>query len=129
MRWWDQNIFLLLLYTATVTPYEVSFLPSTNARNFDALFYVNRYVDLAFIIDICFNFFTPVQVTRFALGPLDPQLSLVLRSLHRSTPLGIFLMDARRRCLGSPTPLAIYEAVLCQPTRTNSVVASTACRD
>jgi hypothetical protein len=58
MRWWDQNIFVLLMYTATVTPFEVSFL----GNGMGTLFYLNRYVDLAFIIDICLNFFLPIQV-------------------------------------------------------------------
>jgi len=109
MRWWDQNVFILLLYTATVTPYEVSFLASTTgSRNFGTLFYVNRYVDLAFIIDICFNFFTPIQVNTIVSWPHPRlQLRLVLPSLNRSTPAWhCSILDARRRSLGSsPTPL------------------------
>ena len=43
---------LLMLYTATVTPYEVGFL----ILKLDTLFFVNRSVDLAFICNILVNF-------------------------------------------------------------------------
>lgn len=46
-------IFILLCFTATVTPYEVGFL-SPRLNN---LFYVNRCVDLAFFMDILLNMF------------------------------------------------------------------------
>jgi potassium voltage-gated channel Eag-related subfamily H protein 7 len=61
---WDVLMVLALLFTATVTPYELSFLPEpdTNARLGQAdgspnLFIANRIIDLLFMIDVllCFR--------------------------------------------------------------------------
>ena len=53
MRYWDIYTICLLVYTAIVTPYEVSFLePSLNV-----LFWVNRFVDLSFLFDMVLNFY------------------------------------------------------------------------
>ena len=61
-RWmsiWDMAGTLALLYTALVTPFEVSFLEApdtwTMARS-DVLFLINRLVDAIFIIDMFVNF-------------------------------------------------------------------------
>ena len=52
MRKWDLVIAALLFYTATVTPYDVAFLePDINV-----LFFINRLVDLIFLIDLFFQF-------------------------------------------------------------------------
>lgn len=50
---WDLITILAILYTATVTPFEVGFLPD----GIWALFGINRAVDLVFAIDIGINFF------------------------------------------------------------------------
>jgi hypothetical protein len=53
MRYWDMYTIVLLVYTAIVTPYEVSFLePSLNA-----LFFINRFVDVSFLFDMLLNFY------------------------------------------------------------------------
>jgi hypothetical protein len=46
MRQWDLLMLLLLTFTASVTPFEVSFLKP----GIDVLFFVNRIVDLGFIL-------------------------------------------------------------------------------
>lgn len=51
---WDLLMVSLLLFTAAVTPFEVAFLVSNGV---DALFVINRLVDLGFIADMGVNFF------------------------------------------------------------------------
>ncbi|KAK3281675.1 hypothetical protein CYMTET_10547 [Cymbomonas tetramitiformis] len=53
IRKWDMLVFALLCFTATVTPYEVGFL----SPKLNALFYVNRCVDVAFLMDILLNMY------------------------------------------------------------------------
>lgn len=53
IRQWDIVTFLALLFTAIVTPAEVAFLDG----DFDALWVINRGIDLIFIMDICMQFF------------------------------------------------------------------------
>ena len=52
---WDKLMVVLLLFVSFVTPFEVAFLPTKP----DALFVINRIVDLGFIIDMVFQFFLP----------------------------------------------------------------------
>ena len=54
-RMWDVLMFVLLLFAATVTPFEIAFVKHAQL---DALFFLNRIVDLCFIADLCANFFT-----------------------------------------------------------------------
>ena len=51
---WDLLMVTLLLFTAAVTPFEVAFLVSNGV---DALFVINRMVDMGFIADMGVNFF------------------------------------------------------------------------
>lgn len=55
---WDFFIMLLLLFTATITPFEVAFM-ETNLCTAGgiALYTVNRLVDTGFICDMFMNFF------------------------------------------------------------------------
>jgi hypothetical protein len=59
MRRWDFFMVVLLGFTALVTPFEVAFLES----GVDALFFINRMVDLGFFFDMiiqCFvKYFDP----------------------------------------------------------------------
>jgi potassium voltage-gated channel Eag-related subfamily H protein 7 len=50
---WDVVTMLALMFTATVTPYEIALLET----KLDWLFWVNRLVDFAFTLDIGINFF------------------------------------------------------------------------
>ena len=55
---WDGITGLALLFTVTVTPFEVGFLdPPTRP---DALWIVNRVVDVVFVFDVIFQFFIMV---------------------------------------------------------------------
>eukprot|EP00941_MAST-03F_sp_MAST-3F-sp1_P000679 g679.t1 len=61
MKKWDNFIMALLLYVASVTPFEVAFLGESKL---DALFLVNCLVDLGFITDM---------FIQFTLGFLDEE--------------------------------------------------------
>lgn len=54
MPWWDGTMLVALLFAATVTPYEVTFLASGPCVT--PLFVVNRCVDLLFCADIVITF-------------------------------------------------------------------------
>jgi potassium voltage-gated channel Eag-related subfamily H protein 7 len=53
MKRWDGIMLGLLMFTATVTPYEVAFLET----KIDQLFVINRLVDCGFICDMFIQFF------------------------------------------------------------------------
>jgi len=55
-RAWDPTIMLLLVITASLTPYEVAFLEEV-AQDFDALWWLNRFIDVCFVGDMCLQFF------------------------------------------------------------------------
>merc|ERR1719316_457540 len=59
MRVWDSLTFLALIFTALVTPFEVGFVPVSDEQN--AMFYVNRAVDMLFGADILLQFFLMYQ--------------------------------------------------------------------
>ena len=44
---WDVMMIFLLLFVATVTPYEVAFLPEVNlaSESPDLMWYFNRFID------------------------------------------------------------------------------------
>ena len=57
MGYWDTMTTLALLFTATVTPYEVALLEV----HFDPLFVINRVVDSIFVFDILVQFCTMTE--------------------------------------------------------------------
>jgi len=85
MQRWDVVVILSLLFTATVTPFEIGFLePSLNA-----LFFVNRCIDSIFFVDICLNFFVSYRNSAEQGGQwVSDKRKIVLRYLH-----GWFLID------------------------------------
>ncbi len=58
---WDMCVAMALVFTALVTPYEVAFLGAP--KGIDALFILNRLLDVVFIIDVGVNFFLIQQVS------------------------------------------------------------------
>ena len=60
---WDVLTSLALLYTATVTPFEASFMPSVvgSAAWNDPWFLNNRFLDILFFLDLCLQFFVAFQ--------------------------------------------------------------------
>jgi len=66
MVWWDSLIPMLLLFTATVTPFEVGFLePAKSASN--TIFIINRVVDAGFIVDVIVNLFLGYKLSGTSL--------------------------------------------------------------
>ena len=65
IAYWDLVTTIALLYTATVTPYEVAFLqsPPMNQRWTNNLFLTNRCTDVIFIIDLLLQFRTAYKST------------------------------------------------------------------
>ena len=54
LGYWDALTTLCLLFTASVTPFEVALLPVA----FDALFLLNRVVDAILLLDVGVQFIT-----------------------------------------------------------------------
>eukprot|EP00966_Prymnesium_polylepis_P255002 5892037-Prymnesium_polylepis.1 len=52
MPMWDMVMLVALLFVAFVTPYEVTFMEELGIDELDMLFYVNRAVDLCFLVDM-----------------------------------------------------------------------------
>jgi CRP-like cAMP-binding protein len=53
--YWDLAIVVALTYTATVTVFEVAFLEVS----INAIFIINRFIDLLFVSDLVLSFMTP----------------------------------------------------------------------
>lgn len=53
MRYWDMSSIALLGFVMLVTPYEVAFLET----GLNALFFINRLIDLFFVCDMVLQFF------------------------------------------------------------------------
>ena len=87
MVFWEVFLILLLLYTATWTPYEVAFLDHAGDLDIvvDPLFIINRVVDVAFVLDIFLTFLTPY---REGDRIVDDNLSIIARYLR-----GWFIVD------------------------------------
>lgn len=63
MMMYDFTGFILILFTAIVTPYELAFLKTaTNVSEIDGLWSFNRFVDAYFIFDLFFNFIKPLRL-------------------------------------------------------------------
>eukprot|EP00842_Homolaphlyctis_polyrhiza_P005269 jgi/Hompol1/5743/HPOL_004667-RA len=59
LKKWDTLAFVLLMFTASVTPFETAFI--TGALQVDVLFLVNRFVDLIFFTDMFVQMRTPYR--------------------------------------------------------------------
>ena len=60
--WWDLVTAVALVFTATLTPYEVGFLPAAKYPS-DAWFIMNRIVDFIFLSDFTLQFFLGYMAT------------------------------------------------------------------
>ena len=81
-RWtrrWDLLLVLVLGFTATVTPFEVGFLPPVELN---PLFYANRAVDFIFALDIILNFFTAYRADAEHGGAWVFGSHAVIQTLH-----------------------------------------------
>mmetsp|Transcript_64725 Transcript_64725/g.204358 ORF Transcript_64725/g.204358 Transcript_64725/m.204358 type:complete len:1065 (-) Transcript_64725:60-3254(-) len=55
-RNWDIMLTLLLVTVSLLTPFEISFIET---GTYSAFFYINRFIDIFFLVDMIFNFFLP----------------------------------------------------------------------
>jgi hypothetical protein len=83
MRRWDRAIFFALLFTVFVTPFEAAFLQP----GWNAVFWLNRAVDLVFLADIGFSFFLAYP------DPMTGQWVTSLRRIGGHYLKGWFLLD------------------------------------
>jgi CRP-like cAMP-binding protein len=60
MMRWDVLMVAMLMFVVLVTPYEVAYLAAD--PSVDALFWMNRLVDVTFLVDMVCNFFLGYQV-------------------------------------------------------------------
>jgi len=56
-KYWDLSLILALCVVVTITPYEVGFLDT----ELNWLFFLNRIIDLVFVVDMILQFFTAFQ--------------------------------------------------------------------
>ncbi|TPX69675.1 hypothetical protein SpCBS45565_g02243 [Spizellomyces sp. 'palustris'] len=59
LKRWDMLSLILLIFTASVTPFETAFIASDNSINI--MFLINRLVDLVFFIDMFVQIRTPYR--------------------------------------------------------------------
>ena len=83
---WDLVTLGALIFTAFVTPYEVALLESPETwGEVDALFFVNRFIDLIFFKDMVMNFFLAFRDTsQDTRGRLVKDLPSIRRRYLRS---------------------------------------------
>ena len=84
MRKWDLVTLVLLLFTAVVTPVEVAFLETSM---WSIMFWINRSVDVLFVIDIFLNFFVAI------IDPEDGQLIFHHPTIIKTYLRGWFTID------------------------------------
>lgn len=115
-RWlgsWDIVTTLALLYTAVVTPFEASFLPSTFGTGAwtDGWFLVNRLLDVIFLCDMVLQFFVAYESRDERGGAVwidSPKR--IIRNYLRSW----FALDAFT--IFVPLGFDLYQAVMPAPT-------------
>ncbi|ORY50894.1 voltage-gated potassium channel, partial [Rhizoclosmatium globosum] len=61
LKRWDALALILLLFTASVTPYETAFLASDGVPVIDILFLINQIVNLVFLFDMFIQMRTPFR--------------------------------------------------------------------
>ena len=58
---WDLMTLHLLVFTALVTPYEISFMDGLGGVNVQILFWVNQLINIIFLLDMWLVFITPFE--------------------------------------------------------------------
>ncbi|KAI8847271.1 hypothetical protein BC829DRAFT_425667 [Chytridium lagenaria] len=71
IRRWDALTLVLLLFTASVTPFETAFIESDG--NIDFLFLINRIVDIIFMIDLFIQIRLPYRDPNTGKYVSDPK--------------------------------------------------------
>jgi hypothetical protein len=88
IMFWDVVTTSALVFTATVTPVEVALLnPDVNA-----LFFINRLVDIIFLLDIVLTFFTMYEVVSQSINKQGMWVKF-RKKIARHYLLGWFALD------------------------------------
>ena len=61
VQMWDLMTLHLLVFTALVTPYEISFMDGLGGVNVEMLFWVNQLINIIFLVDMWLVFVTPFE--------------------------------------------------------------------
>lgn len=119
MQNWDCISIVALLFVATVTPYEVSFLET----ELNTLWAVNRCVDFVFAIDMCLSFFVMYPVkTRFGYSMETNQVKIVknylagwfvpdIISLIPLDSIGLFLQDNKLKNMKGMKVIRLFRLI------------------
>ncbi|KAJ3304038.1 hypothetical protein HDV03_003152 [Kappamyces sp. JEL0829] len=86
LKKWDQLALTLLLFTASVTPFETAFI-TNDTLTIDVLFLINRCVDIIFFYDMLVQMRTPYR------DPVTGSLVLDVNLITRSYLAGWFPLD------------------------------------
>lgn len=89
---WDVVTAVALIYTALVTPFEVGYLPPPERAD-EGLFLLNRLVDVIFIFDMLFAFFTMVEVDTTSASGSDVTWEMRLGKIARVYLSTWFVID------------------------------------
>ena len=89
LKWWDVIVSIGLIFTAVVTPPEVSFRPAdttfpTSLAECDALFFLNRLVDMVFITDMVLQFFIAYSEPISQGGKIVRDSNAIMRHYFRN---------------------------------------------
>jgi len=86
---WDMIMLMALSFVSVVTPFEVTFLDERSVSDLDTLFFINRVVDLCFLVDmfLCFNLSYQESAARGAFWVHDK--SMIIKKYLR----GWFIID------------------------------------
>ena len=79
MTLWDKIIMLILMWTAVVTPFEVSFMEPA----YNHMFVLNRIIDAIFFMDICMTFFLdPIGTTELTTDGFPDHYKIAMAYLQ-----------------------------------------------
>jgi hypothetical protein len=102
---WDMLIMVALLFTSLVTPYEVVFGPQGTAFTMDALFWINRAMDLVFFTDMCLQVLAQLLHSSLSLAlalalafALSLSLALLLPTTTKLTASCLAVRHGVRNC-------------------------------
>lgn len=93
MAYWDLTMILSLFFTATVTPYEIAFVPPTAVltEGVTGLWIINRLTDIFFLTDVFITCNTMYQMPLIAGGAWVRERRLIILNYMRS---GWLVIDA-----------------------------------
>jgi len=80
LQWWDCGTMICLGFVALVTPAEVALLDT----QLDALFFINRFIDLVFIVDMALQFCVAYRVKTPYGSRLETRRNIIVRHYLRT---------------------------------------------